>query len=546
MTEFLNISKHLNEPLEKHKIYADKYGKNTIYWGLGIENEVYLEIVDKTATFSKADFLTKHREERYSIDYFANYKPNELRLAMIHMAEILDISNEGISIPILLKSHSFSKTDIQNQPQTNYTKVCEPNPQFSGKTFLDTLSEIDPEYFLSAKDCKWLFDGDTIEFPTRHFYNVTLDQVLTELSDTKLEFIEHLNAALDKIPELNRGIFKNQPKIQIMSKNYAFATYLTNLKNIAMFNNGTLHYNLTLPTELDGNGKIKDHAKFVYEHQQAIRAIQWLEPFLIAKYGASDPFSKDTEIGELFGGASQRSAISRYIGIGTYNTDTMETGKILTKPLTELKCAQNAQWWFREFYKNNGYSALSEIGMDINFNKHYNHGIEVRFLDHLTDEIDISQSFEFLIYLMDFVLERINLGKNDINSHKYNISNPCNSHLWNTFMLRVIKMGKKCELTSDELIFFQGFFGFSMPFFKTNILDIYHIIFVQLIGKYTKTNNINLQDCSVLEHSVQECSPCGKFSSYALQGTTKHMFDQKMKIWKNSNNNNYGNCCNIL
>jgi DNA-directed RNA polymerase subunit beta' len=43
-----------------------------------------------------------------------------------------------------------------------------------------------------------------------------------------------------------------------MTDNNPFAIYMTNINNVAMFNNGTLHYNITLPTELDNNKKIVD------------------------------------------------------------------------------------------------------------------------------------------------------------------------------------------------------------------------------------------------------------------------------------------------
>lgn len=33
--------------LDKHKKYKNKYGKNEIYWGFGIENEMYLEFDKK-------------------------------------------------------------------------------------------------------------------------------------------------------------------------------------------------------------------------------------------------------------------------------------------------------------------------------------------------------------------------------------------------------------------------------------------------------------------------------------------------------------------
>jgi len=465
--------------LDKHKLYADQYGKSTTYWGLGIENEVYLECSQR-ARFSVADFLSKHRDERYSVNYFSNYKPDFLKMAMTKMAGLLmeksvksDLSGAWVDLPILLKSHSFTKTDPFGEPQTMYTKAAEPNPQFSGKTLIDCLADIDPAYFRDQADVAWMFDGDTIEFPTRRFYKVTLDQVVRELFDSRRQFEERLNAALTK-----GGLLQSHGPIRIMQQNYPFATYLTNPDNVAMFNNGTLHYNMTLPTKLDAAGNICDRAAFVRDHQRAIRAIQWVEPLMIAVYGSPDPFTDERlpfALREAFSAASQRCAISRYIGIGTYDTETMTPGKILTRPVADLACAKQDVWWYREFYGSNGYVALDELGLDVNFNKHYHHGIEVRFLDHIVDENDIRQSFEFLIFLMDFVLDKADRE----------IENPATSTVWNRLVARVMKQGPRCQLYANELVYFSNMFGLYAGFRSAQILDVYRELADHLRSRYS-------------------------------------------------------------
>ena len=45
---------------------------------------------------------------------------------------------------------------------------------------------------------------------------------------------------------------------------------------------------------------------------------------------------KDYPNSNKFSNCSQRNAVSRYISIGIYDTDTMEPGKILTKPLNSI------------------------------------------------------------------------------------------------------------------------------------------------------------------------------------------------------------------
>jgi len=485
-----NIFFEKPEIFGKHKIYKSQYKTGEVYWGLGIEHELYLEF-EKKILVSKRDFLTKHKEERYSVDYFASYRPENLKTAMKQFAN--DISGDEIELPILLKSHSFSKTDSNNEPITLYTRELRENPKFSGKTLLETLQDLNP-YFKDSYDIKWMFDGDVFEFPTRQFYNVSLDDVLNELLNVKKEFIEHLNNACKK-----EKIFQDYGSLKIMDKNHGFAKYMTNLKNIAMFNNGTLHYNLTLPTELDSFGIIKNREKFVKDHRKAISAIQWVEPFLIGLYGSPDPFSQVSS--NLFSAASQRCAISRYIGLGTYDTDAMKCGKILTRTIDEMECSKNEYWWFHQYYKENGYKKLDEIGMDINFNKHYNHGIEIRFLDHLSEEKEIAETFEFLIYLMDFALE---------SDWILSYENPGASCVWNGLLVNIMKQGPNYVLAEEEAGFFKDMFFMEKPFLTNGLRDVFDGIFNHLIRRYTVLDkDMNIQHI-------------GEFSKVTLKNKVKN------------------------
>ncbi len=468
--------------LDKHKKYAEQYGKNTIYWGLGLENEVYLEC-EKRIPINMFDFLTKWTRERYSVDYFSNYKADFVKLAMYQVAKVLETTMETVDLPILLKSHSFTKMDINGEHETLLSKNTEQNPHFSGKTFLDILTEIDPEYFLKEENERWMFDGDTIEFFTRQFYNVTLDDILQELAKTKRDFEKHLNNAL-----VRGAIFQEYGPIYIMKTNHPFATYMSNPDNIAMFNNGTLHFNLTLPTELDEHGEIRDWSKFEEQHCRAIRLIQWLEPVILAVYGSPDPFSKlgKPPLKQAFSAASQRCAISRYIGIGTYDTDKMPKGKILVKSVDEIypkyqPKGDTVKSWYREYYRDNGYTSLSEIGMDINFNKHYRHGIEVRFLDHIDDPKDLANICQFFIYLMDHVLDQDFL--------EMPIENPAKSQCWHTLLVNIMCKGKTYVFTREEYNCYCQLFG--IPLYtgyneKQTVKDVYEYLFCFLENRYQK------------------------------------------------------------
>ena len=480
-----------NNQINKHEKYKNQYLKNNCYWGLGIENEVYLEFENK-CIINKDDFINNHKRERYSVDYFSNYKKEDLEDAFKYIYSIMD---NKIEIPIMLNSNSFTKTDIYNNSKTLYTKNSELNPKFNGNTLIEKL-EIDNIFFNSSYEKNWIFDGDTIEFINTKFYNVKLEDVIKELDSSKMEFVNNLNDSFRRL-----DIYNEYGNIKIMEYNNPFSIYMTNLNNIGMFNNGTLHYNLTLPSKLNEEGIIEDKVKFIKDHSKAIKIIQWVEPLMISVYGSPDPFSLLNEYGNKnkFSKSSQRSAISRYIGLGTYNSSSMPYGKILSIPVKDVICNKYEYWWFNKYYEDNAYTKLNDIGLDINFNKHYNHGIEIRFLDHINDSKKIYESFEFIIYLMDYILE---------SDHINNFGNPIINEKWNNILLNIMKFGKEYNFNKDEKDLYEKIFKFK--FKSTNVVDIYYELYCKLVMKYNsiyksqdKENNYILK-------------PSGLFSSLTL------------------------------
>jgi hypothetical protein len=162
-----------------------------------------------------------------------------------------------------------------------------------------------------------------------------------------------------------------------------------------MFNNGTVHVNLTLPTRLDASGGIADMEDFRRRHQRAARYFQWFEPLLAVAYGAADPFASYVDEGSRFSPVSQRLAVSRYVGMCNYPTAAMPEGKILTYDVsrgvgysspgvaTSHVGFDSEPAWYEEFYKRTAYVRLENHGLDINYKKHWNHGLEFRIFDGL-------------------------------------------------------------------------------------------------------------------------------------------------------------------
>jgi hypothetical protein len=406
--------------LEKHKRYKKAYGKNELYWGLGIECESYFEMeLPKQVT---ADFLaTHHKRERYSVDYYTSYKEELLQTAFSTFLK----KEDPIRLPLLLNSHVFSKTDVNLQHKTLYEKDSPPNPKFSGKTIFELLQDEEPDFFKTEFETSFTFDGDSIEIMTQDFYRATVDTVLRELTEKQSLWINKLQCFFQK-----HKILDTYGTISWIHGNHGFALMATNMNQLAIFNNGTYHINITLPTELNEQGEIRDKKQFLESHRSFIRLVQWFEPLLVANFGSPDPLAWIDP--DHFSAGSQRAAMSRYIGLGTFDTEKMPEGKLLTVDVSGVQST-----WYSQYHATSGYKPLEKVGLDINFHKHWNHGVEIRFFDWFPGN-RLQGLLKFLVYLADMSVERPS------------VENPIKDPLWNSFMTRVIAKGSNAGFTFEE------------------------------------------------------------------------------------------------
>jgi hypothetical protein len=439
------------EILEKHRNYLEHYKPNDYYWGLGIENETYLEMSTKL-DIDKSNFYSKlAKRERYSVNYFNSYKPG----IYDYCIQNINLSDK---VPILVNAHSFVKTDINNNHMTTYTTNPQPNPKFNGKTIYEFLCEED-SYFKDEYMKSFIFDGDTIEFISQNFYKSTVKEVISNLLDAKYRFINKLRIIFEK-----HKIFADYGSISICETNYPFITFMTNFKNCSIFNNMTYHLNFTLPTQLTDKCYIKDYKLFIEQHKNAIHLIQWIEPVLIALYGTGDVFSS---INKNLTNTSQRIAKSRYIGLGTYDTDKMEPGKILQISSENNHLSNLDYWWFNKYYEVSDYTKETQIGVDINFHKHKNHGIELRIFDYF-EKSKLEEIMIFIILLLDFSLE------NKINS-------PVKNKSWNEFVVNIL-LDKDTKISGNIKNEFEKIFNINL--YNQSILEFYNIIYKKLLKKY--------------------------------------------------------------
>jgi len=251
----------------KHNKYFTAYKPGDTFWGIGIENETYLELPNQPKVSGK--FIQEsHKSERYSVDYYKTYLKNFFKKAVATQIN----TSEEYALPVLINSHFLTACDPQGEHATTFEKSPKPNPKFQGKTNFQILKESNP-YFEKEQDNSYCFDGDTVEFMTLNFYKTNVKDTIKELIHSKKEFLNHINAAK---PEFCKG-----EKLKYPPENYGFVRMATNPKNLAIFNNGTYHFNFTLPTKLNSSGDIENWNNFTFRHKKLYDLYNFLNLFLL-------------------------------------------------------------------------------------------------------------------------------------------------------------------------------------------------------------------------------------------------------------------------
>lgn len=140
---------------DKHNKYLDFFTNNkkkdTEYWGIGIENESYL-MLEKLISVDKK-FLINNKRERYSVDYFKNYKMDQFYKTINKLDKIM--------IPVYINGYLFQNMDINGEHKTTYTKNPKINPKFNGTTVDDYIKQNNTINKLF--DTNVIYDGDTID-----------------------------------------------------------------------------------------------------------------------------------------------------------------------------------------------------------------------------------------------------------------------------------------------------------------------------------------------------------------------------------------------
>jgi len=417
------------------------------YWGIGLENETYMQFEDPLIV--SGEFIQeKIGFEKYSIDYRKCYKPESLAPVLKEAFGL----NKSYKVSRMMNSHSLEKLDINFQHKTlsakktavDATEIVEANPQplenpeYLGKSIMELFLEDQPYNIQSmiTQRNKTMgsvhFDGDSIEFVTKYFENRTITESCKELKATKKLFLDKINESSVLNEKLNFPDYNN-----------GLNMFMTNQENLVLFNNGTYHFHITLPS-LTEDSRIVDYNNFEKTHANAIYMLQWFEPFFIATLGSPDimgVISDTYKMDKKFTLGSMRNAMSRYIGVGTYNK-AMPKGKILTykvddfRKLLKFEKEENI-WWRDQIEVDMEYEMLSEVGLDFNQEKMYQSGFEFRSFDEFPAE-----------YLNDVLFSIILICEHSLNLPDIQWGH--DSKAWNNLVFKTLKMGYLAEINEAE------------------------------------------------------------------------------------------------
>lgn len=416
------------------------------YWGIGLENETYMQF-EESLIVTGAFIQEKIGFEKYSIDYRKCYKPESIAPVLKKAFD----ANQNYTVSRMMNSHSLEKLDINYQHKmlspikplvdtADGEVMAQPleNPEYSGKSIMELFLEEQPYNIQSmiTQRNKTMgsvhFDGDSIEFVTKYFENRTIEDSCKELKATKKLFLDTINesAVIDgklNFPDYNNGL----------------NMFMTNQENLVLFNNGTYHFHITLPS-LTEDSRIVDYNEFEKTHSNAIYLLQWFEPFFIATLGSPDimgVISDKYSLDKKFTLGSMRNAMSRYIGVGTYNK-AMPKGKILTykvddfRKLLQFEKEENI-WWRDQIEADMEYELLPEVGLDFNQEKMYQSGFEFRSFDEFP-----------ATYLNDVLFAIILICEHSLNLPDIQWGH--DSKVWNNLVFKTLKFGYLTEINAAE------------------------------------------------------------------------------------------------
>lgn len=501
---------------DRYKVQYNE--QDNLFWGLGIENETYLQ--GTPVMLKGSEIVNRLGRERYSVDYTKNYVIEEIKKIMRSVYN----SDKKYEISRMINAHSFLKTDKNGEHKTTYEKVPKSNSKYLGKSVIEEWFEFDEEV-KNAIDpevknkTNIFFDGDTIEFITENFYKTNSKCCVDELVNRREWFLKKLNYFIKE-----KEIWKEMGELHLVEKHPGLNIFQSAPNKIVLFNNSTLHFHITLPTKLK-NKKIENEEEFVEVHKRAMKMIQWFEPFFISTLGAPDifqfVFEKANNREEIyFSSGSMRNTLSRYIGIGTYDLDEMPVGKIINKKIDEVRpnnsnegiwCSTiqtqpNFVWW-RDLVKEKMLYKLpeEEIGLDFNFRKHYQSGLEFRVLDGIPMSI-LKDVIDILLLLCE---------------HSYSLDPPkaSSSDVWNRVVYNSMSQGYKATINKSDAFYISKLLRIPILIEQEMTLEeFYYRLLESMLEIYSHTNKTK-----VLQYMTAEFIKINRWENFNKVQCLEHL-----------------------
>jgi hypothetical protein len=151
----------------------------------------------------------------------------------------------------------------------------------------------------------------------------------------------------------------------------------------------------------------------------------------------------------------------------------MPVGKIVTVPVKDIRGSGTDFWWYKKYHETSGYNMLDELGMDISYRKHYNHGVEIRFLDWFP-ESRLKELLEFYVYLADLSLDvGVELPEEPILNEAYN-----------NLLVAMLQEGKEFSVPAETIAVYEKVLGIEIKTSRPNMTRLYEVIGREMRRKY--------------------------------------------------------------
>jgi hypothetical protein len=94
---------------------------------------------EELSTVDRIFLQTKQAPERYSVNYWKNYKPLTLHCALNKLSA-------QVRIPTYVNSYMFRNADLLGEHRTLHGYKTKPNPRYSDESIDEYLKRVSPDY----------------------------------------------------------------------------------------------------------------------------------------------------------------------------------------------------------------------------------------------------------------------------------------------------------------------------------------------------------------------------------------------------------------